>query len=350
MKKLIYYYQIDLVVDAKKCKGESMNLLNSLWVEKYRPLELDDVVLPDDYRFELQKGIERKEIGNLLFFGPAGGGKSTVARIICSPKGVIFNIRDNVLEINGSAKETRNINFTSEVIEPFLKTPPAGGDLYKIVFIEEFDQFTDAAFKALRGIIEKYQINYGRFITTCNYISKIPDPIQSRFTLYKFKQISHEFILKYSEDILNKENIQYEKKDIQFIIDNLYPDVRKIVNVLQRCSLSGKLKVDKKIVTTNEKIVTGNIIEIISSIQINENHKIGRLVNSIIEILNSHELEYRKLYYDLFFMKKIPVPAKLIINKYSNSHQNCLIPQMHFMGMIFEIVKTLQAYKKMIEK
>lgn len=323
-----------------------MEILNSLWIEKYRPKKLEDVVLPDDYRFELQKGITKNEIGNLLFFGDPGGGKSCVGRIICSKHGVIHNRLDNVLEINGSAKETRNINFVDKVIEPFLKTPPAGNDKYKIVFIDEFDFFTDAAFNALRGIIEKYQIGAARFIGTCNYISKIPDPIQSRFTLYKFKQLPSEFVLNYCENILNKENIKYDKKDIQFVINNLYPDIRKIVNVLQRSSMTGKLKIDQKDVTTNEKIVMGNIIEIISSIQSTENHKLGKSVNSIIEVLSIYELDYRKIYYDLFKMKKIPIPTKLIINKYSNMHQNSLIPQMNFMGMVFEIIKVLQEYKK----
>lgn len=323
-----------------------MKILDSLWVEKYRPKKLENVVLPEDYKFEFKKCIEKNEIGNLLFFGDPGGGKSCTARIFCSKYGVIFNRDDNVLEINGSAKETRNINFVNDVVEPFLKTPPAGRDKYKIVFIDEFDQVTDAAFNALRGIIEKYQVVGARFIATCNYISKIPDPIQSRFTLYKFKQIPTEFVLKYCEDILNNENIQYDTEDIQFVINNLYPDIRKIVNLLQRSSLSNKLKIDRKTITTNEKIIMGNIIEIISFIQSGDNHKIGKLINSIISVLNSYDVDYRKLYYDLFKMKKIPVSAKLIINKYSNMHQSCLIPQMNFMGMIFEIVKILQEYKK----
>ena len=326
-----------------------MNLLDSLWVEKYRPKQLKDVVLPEDYRFELEKGIERQEIGNFLFHGPPGGGKTTVARILCSKHGVMFNKRDNLLEVNGSAKETRKLDFVSDTIEPFLKTPPAR-DKYKIVFIDEFDYLTDAAFHSLRGIIEKYQTGYGRFIMTCNYFSKIPDAIRSRLTHYKFKQIPTDFILSYCKNILENEKIEFDEKNISFVINNLHPDVRKIVNVLQRSSLSGKLKVDRKTVSINEKIITGNILQIISSVNNGENHKIGKLADSIIEILSKHDLEYRGIYTELFFMDKIPVPAKLVVNKYSNSHQNCLVPSMHFMGMIFEIIKILQDYKKVAGK
>jgi len=326
-----------------------VNLLDSLWVEKYRPKQLKDVVLPEDYRFEFGKGIEKGEIGNLLFYGPPGSGKTTLARILCSKYGVMFNKRDNLLEVNGSSKETRNINFVNDVIEPFLKTPPAR-DKYKIVFVDEVDYFTDAAFHSLRGIIEKYQTGYGRFILTCNYFSKIPEAIQSRFTNYKFKQIPTDFILKYCKNILENEKIEFDEKNISFVISNLYPDVRKIVNVLQRSSISRKLKVDRKTVSTNEKIIIGNIVQIISSVNDGENHKIGKLANSIIEILSEHDLEYRGLYSELFFMDKIPVPAKLVINKYSNLHQNCLVPSMHFMGMIFEIIKALQDYRKVVGK
>jgi len=322
-----------------------VDLLDSLWVEKYRPKELKDLVLPDDYKFEFGKGIERQEIGNFLFYGPPGSGKSTLARIFCSKYGVMFNRKDNLLEVNGSAKETRNIRFVDDVIEPFLKTPPAR-DKYKIVFIDEADNLTEAAFKSLRGIIEKYQTGYGRFIFTCNYFSKIPDPIQSRFTCYKFKQMPLEFILEYCEIILNKEGIGYDPKDISFIISNFYPDVRKIVNTIQRSSMSGKLKVDRKTISSSEKVITGNIVQIISSVMKGENHKIGKLVNSIIEVLTNHDMDYSGIYSGLFFMDKIPVPAKLVINKYSNTHNGCLEPPMHFMAMVFEIVTTMKAYNQ----
>jgi hypothetical protein len=81
-----------------------------------------------------------------------------------------------------------------------------------------------------------------------------------------------------------------------------------------------------------------------------EDKKIGGVVNFIVELLANQDIEYRNVYTEMFFMKKIPAPAKIIVNKYSNSHQNCLIPHMHFMGMVFEIIKSLQEYKKMMSK
>ena len=156
-------------------------ILDSLWIEKYRPKTLEDLVLPERYKSDFEKVIEQGSISNLLFSGPPGGGKTTLALVLCSKNGVLFNRRDNLLMANGSSKKSRSIAFVDSVVEPFLKHPPAG-DKIKIVFMDEADNITSDAYDSWRGIIEKYHKAYARFIWTCNYVSKIPDPVQSRFT------------------------------------------------------------------------------------------------------------------------------------------------------------------------
>ena len=323
------------------------NILDSMWVEKYRPRKLDELALPDRYTKDFERIIGKCALPNLLFSGPPGGGKTTLARVLCSKNGVLFNKKDNLLMANGSTKKARSINFVDQVIEPFLKIPPAR-DKYKVVFMDEADQLTDESFKAFRGIIEKYHEGYGRFIFTCNYISKIPDPVQSRFTPYIFQQIPKDFVSSYCKTILENENIKYADKDISFIVNTLYPDVRRVINTLQKCSWDGKLDVDEESVVTNEKKLISSVVEIISHIEKNEDRKIGSVMNYVIELLAKQDIEYRNVYSELFFMKKIPAPAKIVINKYSNSHQNCLLPHMHFAGMIFEMIKTLQDYRNMV--
>lgn len=325
-----------------------MNIENTLWVEKYRPKELKDLVLEVAHRGDFEKWIEKKDIPHCLFSGPAGSGKTTLSRILTSKFGILQNPADNLLEINGSAKETRNIAYVSDCIEPFLKVPPIG-DKYKVVFIDEGDFLTEAAFNSLRNVIEKYS-QFSRFIFTCNYISKIPDPIISRLQVYIFKQYPIEFVLEYCKKILDSEKIEYNKSDIDFIINGLYPDIRKIIGVLQKSSVSGKLKVNKDLVQTNEKLLTASVLEIISYINKNEMSKIGRVMNTIVNLLNEQDLDFRNIYSSLFFNSLVPANTKIIINKYSNSHSDCLIPSMHFCGMLFEVIQVLKEYKELVEK
>jgi replication factor C small subunit len=326
-----------------------LQILNTLWVEKFRPKKLEDLVLPENYKKDFNECIKRRFISNILLSGGPGSGKTALTRILCSKEGVIQNREDNVLELNGSARESRNIGYVSEVIEPYLKIPPAKPDLYKIVFIDEFDYYTDAAFSSLRAIIEKYSA-HARFIFTCNYISKIPEAIQSRCQHYVFKQMPIEFVIDYCKGILVAEKINFEDKDLKFIIDNLYPDIRRIVNTLQRSSLSGKLITDRSISLSSEKIIISNVVEIISFIQSGEDHKINNVINNLVKILGELDLDFRTIYSDLFFRPEVPTNAKIIINKYSNSHADCLLPNQHFLAMVFEMIQALQKYKVLIGK
>ncbi len=326
-----------------------MKIEQTLWIEKYRPSKIEDVVIPDEYVHQIKSFVKNKEIPNLLFFGQPGGGKTTVARILTSPEGVLLK-KDNLLALNGSAKETRGINYVNDVIEPFLKIPPAGRDKYRIIFIDEADFLTAESFHSLRGIIEKYQIKYGRFILTCNYLSKVPSAVQSRFTTFAFRQIPIDFVMNYSKSILDNENVEYNENDLRFITEGLYPDVRRIVNALQQSIKNNNLIVNKDIAQTNEKVLIACIIEICNAIKNNEGHKINKNLSTSLGLLDKQDLDFRNIYTKLFNEKQIPIPAKIVINKYSNTHQGCLVPSMHFSSCIFQIIQTINAYYKSIAK
>ena len=326
-----------------------MEITNSLWVEKFRPKKLEDLVLPENYKKDFVECVQRKEIGNLLLSGSPGSGKTALTRILCSKEGIIQNREDNVLELNGSSKESRGISFVNDVIEPYLKIPVARPDNYKIVFIDEADFLTEASFSSLRNILEKYSA-HARFIFTCNYISKIPEAIQSRCQHYVFKQMPIEFVIEYCKGILTSEKISFEEKDLKFIIDNLYPDIRRIVNTLQRSSLSSKLVTDRSISLSSEKIIISNVVEIISFIQSEQDHKINNVINNLVKMLGEMDLDFRTIYSDLFFRAEVPTNAKIIINKYSNSHADCLLPNMHFLSCTFDMIQGLQKYKALTGK
>ena len=322
-----------------------MSLIESLWVEKYRPKTVNDVVFSEGQEDDFQRYVKNKEIPNLCLYGPPGGGKTTIALILSSPTGVLNNPDDNLLEINGSAKSNRGIGFVDDVIIPFLKLPPFGKDKHKVVFIDEADYLTDAAFHALRNPTERFS-STNRFIITCNYVSKLPEAFQSRFQFYEFKQMSIEYVTDHCKKILETENVKFQEKDLNYVITNLYPDIRRIVNALQRCSVTGQLKVNKDVVLTTEKLIIGSTIEIVMAIRNGENNKIGKKVNEILKLISEKDIEYRSLYSALFYTKEIPPAAKIIINRYTNEHGACLVPNMHYMAMVFDIINCLNAYGK----
>lgn len=319
--------------------------LDSLWVEKFRPKKLEDLVLPESTMKNFQIMLDRQEIPNLLFHGPPGGGKSTLARVICSKSGLMQNSGSNVLAVNGSAKRTRGIGYFDDVVEPFLRHPPSG-DKYKIVFIDEADKLTSDAFDSLKGKIEQFQITYGRFIFTCNTLSKIPGPIQSRFMLFPFERIPKDFVFKYCQKILDTEKIKYETDSVNLVVSSLYPDIRRMVNVLQRGSYDGTLNVNKDDVFTIENSLLGFVLQFIDHVDKNEMHKVGVVMDSIFNILKESDIDYPKIYETLFF-KKVSAPVKIIVNQYSKEHQNCLNPVMHFTAMLFEILKTIGEYHQL---
>jgi hypothetical protein len=158
-----------------------------------------------------------------------------------------------------------------------------------------------------------------------------------------------DYVNKYCLDILEKENIKNKKEDVEFVVNSLYPDIRRIINCLQKNSLTGELTVSKESVFTNETVIIGSVLEIINFVNENKQDKVNLCLSNIVKVLNNYDMDFRGIYSNLFFNKDIPANCKIIINRYSNAHGDCLVPQMHFMAMIFEIIKVLIDYKKSLK-
>lgn len=213
---------------------------NLLWVEKYRPKTLSDCILPIDLNTVLNGMVKEGSIPNMMLYGKAGTGKTTVARALA------HDIDADSIIINCS--EENGIDTLRTKIRSYCSTISLNGGL-KVVILDEFDYANAQSIQpALRGAIEEFSKNC-RFIMTCNYKSRIIDPLHSRCTGLDFTvpnaekaQIASN-ILKRIEHILTAENIPYEKAVLVNLIKKHFPDIRRIINELQRYAASGRIDV-----------------------------------------------------------------------------------------------------------
>ena len=318
---------------------------DEVWAVKYSPKNIDEIVLSDESKEVFDKYLNDKIIPNLMFYGPPGGGKTTLADILTSKSGFVKNRKDNLLILNGSSQSERGIGIVKNLIEPFLKIPPIGEDKYRIVFIDECDNMTSDAFDSLRNVIDTYTKGYGRFICTCNYISKIPDPIISRFDVHKFGQIPKDILLSHCKHILDSENVKFSEADLNIAIDSIYPDVRKLLSVLQRNVVNGEFKLPQSQSLTREGEIIIHFVEMLTFIQNGDKNKFNNSLKNISNLI-SDEMDFKNIYINLYDNKNVPPNVKILISKFANEHKDCFLPRMHFMTMVFTSVKAITSYGK----
>ena len=213
---------------------------NFLWVEKYRPQKIDDCVLPDSLKNTFKEMIGSGELQNLLLSGGAGCGKTTVAKALCNELDVEWII------INAS--EEGNIDTVRTKIRNFASTVSLSGNR-KAVILDEFDYSNPQSTQpALRGFIEEFSNNC-RFILTCNFKNRIIEPLHSRCTCIDFKYTPKDklklgpFVLERLKFILDNEKVKYDEKVLVKLIMRHSPDLRRLLNELQRYSVGGAIDV-----------------------------------------------------------------------------------------------------------
>ncbi|NIO19320.1 MAG: replication factor C small subunit [Candidatus Aenigmarchaeota archaeon] len=208
-----------------------------IWTEKYRPKTLKEVVNQKHIVSRLEAWVKKGSIPHMLFAGPAGVGKTTVALCLAYE---FFGKewRTNFQEMNAS--DERGINIVRGRIKDFARVRPIGAD-FKIIFLDESDALTPEAQQALRRTIERFS-NTCRFILSCNYSSKIIEPIQSRTSVFRFKRMNEENVDEYVKRIAKGEKLNVSKDATKAIYEISEGDLRQAANLLQASSALGKVR------------------------------------------------------------------------------------------------------------
>ena len=209
------------------------NQENTLWVEKFRPGTLDGYVGNEHIIDKVKLYLDNGDVPHLLFYGQAGTGKTTLAKIIAN------GLDADIMYINAS--DENNVETVRTKIKNYAST--VGFKRWKIVILDEADYMTPNGQAALRNLMETFS-KTTRFILTCNYVEKIIDPIQSRCQVFGITPPNKKEVAKRIVEILNELQVKFDNKDLVTIINAGYPDIRRVLNSCQRQVIDNELKID----------------------------------------------------------------------------------------------------------
>jgi len=279
-----------------------------LWVEQYRPKTIDDCILPDSLKSLFTAFIKKGEISNMLFSGTAGIGKTTVAKALCE------QMNCDWIMINGS--EEGGIDVLRNKIKNFASTVSLSGGK-KVVILDEADYLNPQSTQpALRGFVEEFHKNC-RFILTCNFKNRIIEPLHSRFSNIEFKVNPKDKpklasrLFERAIYILKEQNVDYEDKVLVELITKHFPDFRKLINELQRYSVSGSIDAGILVNVSDENLKT-----LVTHLK---NKEFGDMRKWVVNNLDNDPVKIFRKIYDTLYTNLEPstIPhAVLIIADY----------------------------------
>ena len=299
---------------------------HSLWVEKYRPSDLQTYIGNEHLKDKVKVYLESEDVPHLLLYGRAGTGKTTLAKIITK------NIDCDYLYINAS--DENKVDDVRNKVKTFASS--VGFKSLKVIILDECDYLTPNAQAALRNLMETFS-KHCRFILTCNYVERIIDPIQSRCQSYKVVPPSKKEVAQHMVEILDKEGCLYKLNDVALMVNAGYPDIRRVINSAQRQVVDSKLKIDtSSVIQNNYKL---QLIEMLSS---------GSKLNDIRKLIADNSVSdyseiYRLLYDEVETYSNGKV-AECILNIAEAQFQdvNVVDKEINFMSLIIRIMRILK--------
>jgi len=328
-----------------------------VWIEKYRPKSIEDYVFTDpNIETQVKRWYEIGKIdGNVLLYGPPGTGKTTLAEIL---------IRDFIKSTHDLyIMKTRSVAEIDE-IKKWQQQRPVKSK-FKIVYIEEFDKIRSAEAKATlkSDMMEKF-INHCIFLCCTNKIRRIESAIRSRFTYaFHLKNENSPVLFERIKKILENENVEYDENTLRQFIDKYYKKgIRNLINILQTVVINNGNKlvnVQFEDVSTLEDKVIDLVLKIINkflscsaqekyyciNVPTSSNSVIQTEYLELINILHNNDVDYEFIFDELLDRISF-VPAKLIIMRYAENMESKMYPNIHFIGMLYEILDSM--YKAIV--
>lgn len=300
---------------------------HSLLVEKYRPTNIDNYVGNESIKNTIKSYIDQNDIQNLLFYGPAGTGKTTLAKLITK------NIDCDLLYINAS--DERGIETIRDKVSGFAST--MSFKPLKVVILDEADFLTIMAQASLRNVIETFSRST-RFILTCNYLERIIDPLQSRCQTLKIVPPDRLDIINHLMKVTNKENIKHSVSDLETIVNNNYPDVRKMLNTIQISTVNNTIKLDET------ALVESNYMDKVLT-ELKKKKSNWRTIRQIIA--DSNVSDFEGFYRYLYDKSNEYAPGKegmiaYYINEYSYQSNFRIDKEVNCMALMSKIIETIK--------